>query len=115
MNIISQPTPIPTPPPPAPQALSFDLNIPNPFNGGISTLDELFAAIATFLYYIVGPAIVIMIVIAGLIMLFGKGEPNRVNLAKKILLYAIVGLVIILIGTGFRDLLDSILRLGNTT
>jgi hypothetical protein len=105
------PPPPPPPPPPAPQA-DFDFSIPNPFGGQIDTFDQLFGAILAFLYYLAAPIIVIMIILSGLFLLFGRGEPDKVQTARKILTYAIIGLVIILIGSGFVTLLRDIFALG---
>ena len=116
--IVSSPISCPTspPPPPGPQSIGgFLFEIPNPFAGSINTFDDLINAIILFLYYIAGPIIVAMIVLAGLFFLFGRGEPNKVEAGKKILFYAVIGLIIILIGRGFIELLYSILRLGTET
>lgn len=88
------------------------LSIPNPFGGQLDTFNKLFDAIITFLYYLAGPVVVVMIIFAGLKFLFAKGEPSKITEAKNILWYAIVGLVIILIGRGFIALLESIIALG---
>ena len=53
-----------------------------------------------------------MIVWAGIRFLYSRGNPTEVTAAKKILQYAIVGLAIILIGSGFVTLIESILNLG---
>ena len=100
---------------PGPQSAWGDiLSIDNPFSGSINTLNDLFNTIIAFLYYIAGPIVVVLIIYAGLMFLFGRGQPEKVNTAKKILTWAIVGLAIILIGRGFIALLNSILDLGNT-
>lgn len=90
----------------------FTFEIPNPFSGRISTFNDLLDAVILFLYYIAGPMIVVMIVLAGLYLTFSRGEPDKIQKGKQILLYAVIGLIIILIGRGFIVLLDSILRLG---
>ncbi|OGM98380.1 MAG: hypothetical protein A2817_03235 [Candidatus Yanofskybacteria bacterium RIFCSPHIGHO2_01_FULL_39_8b] len=105
--------PISDPPPPGIQEFGFNLfRIPNPFSGKIDTLDNLFDVIILFLYYIAGPILVIMIVLAGLFLLFGRGEQEKIRTARKILLYAVVGFAVILIGAGFKKLIESILELG---
>lgn len=110
-NMASAPTVTPGP---GAQANPFSgLEITNPFSGQIKTLDDLFGAIIGFLYYIAGPIVVIMIIIAGLLFLFSRGDPNKVQTAKRLLLYAIIGLAIILIGHGFVVLLENILALGS--
>ncbi|MEK7138928.1 MAG: hypothetical protein AAB799_01985, partial [Patescibacteria group bacterium] len=58
---------------------------------------------------------VIMIVYAGVIFLTSRGEPAKVTQAKQILLYAVVGLAIIMIGKGFITLIESILNLGTSS
>ena len=58
------------------------------------------------------PIAVIMIVYAGVMFIFSKGDPQKVTTAKKILLYAVIGLAIVLINIGFKGLIDSILSAG---
>ena len=90
-----------------------DLSIANPFGiGALDTFQNLFDAVITFLYYIGGPIVVTMILYAGFKFLFAKGDPGKVTEAKNILWYAIIGLVIILIGKGFITLLKSVIALG---
>ena len=90
------------------------LSIPNPFgSGGLDTLQKLLDAVITFLYYIAGPVAVVMIVASGVLFLFAKGDTGKIKQAKDILLYAIVGLAIILIGSGFIKLIKSIFELGS--
>jgi len=55
-----------------------------------------------------------MIILAGIMFLISRGEPNKIQTAKKILLYAVIGLAVILIGKGFVDLINSIIELGAT-
>jgi len=108
------PPPI-TPPPvtPGPQGLPFTvLIIRNPFSGNIDTMQDLFDAVITFLYYVAGPIVVIMIILAGLFFLFARDQADKINTAKKILTYALIGFAIILIGRGFIALIESILALG---
>lgn len=87
------------------------LEIKNPFEGGISTFDDLLAAVITFLYYLIGPISVIMIVASGVMFLFSRGDSGKIKQAKDLLLYAVVGLVIVLIGSGFIDFIKSIFEL----
>ncbi len=104
--------PPPPPPPPEPAATSFTLYIRNPFSGGINTIEDLFNAAVTFLYFVAGPIVVIMIILSGLFFLFARDQADKINTAKKILTYALVGFAIILIGRGFIALINSILALG---
>lgn len=75
-------------------------------------MQDLFDAVITFLYYVAGPIVVIMIILAGLFFLFARDQADKINTAKKILTYALIGFAIILIGRGFIALIESILALG---
>lgn len=77
-------------------------------------LIELLDVIATWLFNISVPIMVAMILYAGITFLISRGEPAKVTQAKNILLYAVVGFAIILIGKGFITLIESVLNLGAT-
>ena len=70
--------------------------------------------LATWLLNIAIPIAVAMIVYAGVMFLTSRGDTTKVAQAKKILLYAVIGLAIILIGKGFITLIESVLNLGAT-
>jgi len=92
------------------QTQTFPFSIPNPLQA--NNIVELINVIATWLFMIAIPIAVVMIVYAGIIFLTSRGEPAKVTQAKNILLYAVVGLAIIMIGKGFITLIESILNLG---
>lgn len=73
------------------------------------TLEELFDYIGGFIFAISIPIAVILIIFSGLMMLTSAGNVARVNKAKTILWYTILGLAIIFIGKGFITLIQSIL------
>ena len=75
-------------------------SIPNPLSGSINTTQDLFDRIITLLYFIAAPIIIIMIMISGGLFLLSKGDPGKITTAKNILLYALIGFAIILIGRG---------------
>lgn len=77
------------------------------------TFTELIQSIQTWLFYLAMPIAVIMIVVSGIIMMASGGDPGRFGKAKKMLLWAIVGLAMILIGEGFFKLIESIINLKN--
>ena len=78
---------------------------------GSTTLNSLLSGIVTWLYRIAAPIVVAMLIYAGVKFITAKGEPAKVAQAKQILLYAVIGLAVILINVGFKDLIDSILGL----
>ena len=88
----------------------FKFELKNPIEA--KNFVELIDVIATWLFNIAIPIAVAMIVYAGVIFLISRGDTTKVAQAKKILLYAVVGLAIILIGKGFITLIESVLNLG---
>ncbi len=79
-----------------------------------NNLIELINVLAIWLFNLSIPIVVVMIVYAGVMFLTSRGEAARVTKARQILLYAVVGFAIILIGKGFITLIESILNLGGT-
>ena len=90
----------------------FRFSLDNPLQA--DNLLELIDVLATWLLNLAIPIAVVMIVYAGVMFLTSRGEPAKVTKAKQILLYAVLGLTIILIGKGFITLIESILNLGAT-
>ena len=99
----------PQPPGPGrPATVSFE--IPNPVQA--ESLVDLAKAIGRFLLQIAIPIAVIIIIYAGILFLISQGDKDKIIKARKALLYAAIGLAIILIGQGFVTLVQSILNLG---
>ena len=57
----------------------------------------LFFTIVDFLLYIIGIAAVVMIVISGARMVFAAGDEEQITAAKKTLLYAVLGLIVVIL------------------
>ncbi len=91
-----------------PQTVPFEIK--NPI--AAKSLVDLAKAIGKFLFQIAIPIAVIIIIYAGLLFLTSGGNQEKVKKARTALLYAIIGLAIILIGQGFFTLIKSILNLG---
>ena len=89
-----------------------EFKIDNPIEA--DNLVQLLDVIATWLFNIAIPIMVAMIVYAGIIFLISRGDTAKVSQAKKVLLYAVVGFTIIMIGKGFITLIESILNLGKS-
>ena len=90
------------------QEVKFE--IPNPIKA--ESLVDLAKAIGRFLFQIAIPIAVIIIIYSGLLFLTSGGNKEKVVKARTALLYAVIGLAIILIGQGFFTLIKSILNLG---
>jgi len=66
-----------------------------------------------WLRIIVLPIVVIVIVISGIMMMSAGKDLAKFTQGKKMLTWAVVGLVVILIGEGFTKLIESIIELKN--
>ncbi len=91
---------------------TFSFNIPNPLKGGANDLGGLVRIIAQWLFNLAIPIAVIMIIYAGVLFLTAQGNPTTITKAKDVLKWAVVGLAIILIGSGVVTLIQSTLELG---
>lgn len=67
------------------------VNIPN------TTSDYLWQGILDAIYFVAGAACVIVIIIAGYIYVTSVGNPTSVSKAKNAILYAVIGLVVIIL------------------
>lgn len=97
------------------QTQTYPFEIPNPLKGGVTDFSSLVKIIAEWIFNLAIPIAVAMIVYSGILFLTAAGEPAKVTKAKDVLKYAVIGLAIILIGSGFITLIQSILELGGTT
>jgi hypothetical protein len=93
---------------------TYSFNIPNPLRGGANDFASLIRIIAQWIFNLAIPIAVAMIVYAGILFLTSQGEPAKITKAKEVLTYAVIGLAIILIGSGFITLIQSILELGSS-
>ncbi len=84
--------------------------ITNPL--GVVSFEDLVQNITTWLVRIATPIGVIVIVYAGVKFLMAKGDPNKINEAKQVLLYAIIGLAIVFAAAGLVSLVKSIISAG---
>lgn len=80
--------------------------------GGNEDLTSLVKSIAGWLRRLAFPVAVVMIIYAGALLLFNQGNETMIKRGKATLKYALIGLAIILIGSGFYTLIKSILELG---
>jgi len=81
--------------------------IENPL--GVDSFEELVQNVTNWLVRIAGPIGVIIIVYAGAKFLMAKGDPTKINEAKKILWYAIIGLAIVFAASGLVSLVRNII------
>jgi len=65
--------------------------------------------IIKFLWWIALALLPLMIVIAGFYFVTAAGDPTKVEKAKGIILYTVIGFIIILLARGFVELLKTLL------
>lgn len=84
-------------------------NCPNvaadPQKGDLKCVVEYMIGVAA---YIVGAILVVMIVIAGIMYITSMGNPDRVGVAKKTLVGAIIGLIIVVLSSFMVRVLTSL-------
>lgn len=85
----------------------FAATIENPLKYG--TIPEVVAAIANFIFIISIPITSLMVVIGGVMFMTSGGDPKKVEQAKKLLLYAVIGLAIILLSKTIAAVIENVL------
>lgn len=70
----------------------------SPSDAGIpvNDADVVLAGSLNAVYFAAGTACVIVIIVAGILYALSEGDSNQVKIAKNAILYAVVGLVVIL-------------------
>ncbi len=84
--------------------------IENPLK--VNDFQSLLQTISSGLFTLAIPVAVVMYIYAGVLFLISRGDPSKTVQAKKVLLYTTIGLVVIFIGSGFIDLIKSVLNAG---
>ena len=83
------------------------IEIRNPLS--YDTLEDLIKAIATFLRNLAIVVTPIIIILAGYYFVTSMGEPAKIILAKKMVLYAMIGLGIILVSESIIVLIKEVI------
>lgn len=81
--------------------------ITNPIKA--TSFGELVGGLLNFLWWIVVALVPLMIVIAGFYFVTAAGDPAKVEKAKGIILYTVIGFFIVLLARGLIELLQRIL------
>lgn len=82
------------------------LEIPNPLES--DSFQELIIAIGDILFTIALAVVPLMIVIAGFYFLISAGDPAKVTIAKNIILYTLIGVLIMASARGLIAILQTI-------
>lgn len=62
---------------------------------------ELITAVIDFIFYVTLPITGIMILVAAFFFITAAGEPEKINAAKKLIIYAVIGLFIVFLAKAF--------------
>jgi len=81
--------------------------IENPLES--ESFEELLNTIVTFIYWIAIVIAPLMIMIAAFFFLTAGGDPKRVDTARRIILWTVIGLAIILFAKGLISVLKQII------
>ena len=73
------------------------------------TFEDLVDAIVKFVFYIALAIAPIMIIVAGFFFLTSAGDPKKIETAKAVLMYTLVGLAICLMATAIIKLINDVL------
>lgn len=76
---------------------------------GVNTFEELLEAIINFVFWVGITLAPLMIIIAGFTYVTSGGSPDKVKKAKDLMLWAIIGLVILIAAKGLVQVIRSIL------
>ena len=88
----------------------FAQEIPNPI--GAKNFTDIINSIADFAVILITPIAVLVILYAAALFMFSAGDVEKVKKAKKALLWAVVGLMIVLTGRGIIFIIQDALRGG---
>lgn len=90
-------------------AMAQSITIPNPLGEGGKDIPTLIGTIATWLLGIGTTIAVIIVIWAAFLFMTSGGSKERVTMARKTLLYAIIGLTVLLLATGVTTLIQNFL------
>ena len=84
------------------------IEITNPLKH--QTFEELIKAIIVFLRNLALAATALVIVLAGFYFVTAAGDPAKVTMAKQMILYALIGLAIVLAAEGIVALIGKVIK-----
>jgi magnesium-transporting ATPase (P-type) len=83
------------------------ISIDNPLNA--TSFEALINGIINFIFVVALAITPLMIVIAGFYFITAAGNPQKIDTAKKIILYTAIGLAIVLLAKGLIALIQSVI------
>ena len=83
------------------------VTIPNPL--GTDSIPEVIGRIIDFLLKVAVPLATLVVLYAGFLFLTAGGDTEKINQAKKALLWAVIGVVVLMMARGVIEVIKSIL------
>lgn len=85
----------------------FAWHIPNPIK--CEDIPCVIYTVADLIFYIALAIVPLMIIIGGIMFLIAAGDPQKVNKAKSLLFWSVVGLSILLLAQAIAAVVESII------
>ncbi|MEK7519216.1 MAG: hypothetical protein AAB565_00290, partial [Patescibacteria group bacterium] len=82
------------------------VEIKNPLKA--DTFEKLILNIVNFIFTLALPIVVIMIIVGGFMFVTAAGEPAKIQQGKQLILWAVIGLIVILLAKGMITLIKEI-------
>lgn len=95
------------PPPAAPPGVFLGIRIENPLTA--ENFQQLVDRIINFIFTIAIVAAPLLVVVGAIYLLTSAGDPKKVDIGKKIILYAFIGLAIVFLAKGLYTMIESVL------
>ncbi len=90
------------------QTIGALIEIRNPLK--YDTIEELIRAIVAFLQTLALVVTSLVIVLAGYFFVTSTGNPAKVTQARQMVIYALIGLLIILVAQGIITLIEKVIK-----
>ncbi len=91
----------------SPLFTAYAVEIPPP--GRNRTIVDIINSLTRFAVTLLAPLSVLMVLIAGFLYMTGGGNPEKIKTAHKVLLYALVGIAVVLLASSALVIIKEIL------
>ena len=91
---------------------SCSVSINNPFGNSLH-ITNIFSSVFNLFYFIVGIVFFVLIIVSGIRIITSNGSREKVSKAQSTLMYAIIGLIVIVLAGVIIKILSSIVPIFN--
>lgn len=96
--------------PPPPSQTSINISIPNPTNAGSDVMSIIRAVLTNVIMPIAAVAVVFWIIWAGFNFITAQGNPAKIEVAKRRLLWSLIGAGVLLGAVGISAVVENTIR-----